>query len=69
MKAGRGSQVHAGLIMLMMMPCIIFCRMRKPISDEEALSIGKEFEAPSLFEHVARARRSVVGSAFPIDIV
>ena len=43
-------------------------RMRKPISDEEALSIGKEFDAPALFEHVARARRSVVGSAFPVDI-
>ena len=44
------------------------CRTRKPISDEEALSIGKEFDAPSLFEHVTRARRSVVGSAFPVDI-
>ena len=54
--------------MLMLMPCFTMYRMRKPISDEEALSIGKEFEAPSLFEHVARARRSVVGSAFPIDI-
>ncbi|BDA42909.1 hypothetical protein COCOBI_03-8020 [Coccomyxa sp. Obi] len=43
-------------------------RMRKPISDEEALAIGKEFDAPSLFEHVARARRRVVGAMFPTDI-
>jgi len=42
--------------------------MRKPISDEEALAIGKEFDAPSLFEHVARARRRVVGAMFPTDI-
>lgn len=46
----------------------LLLRMRKPISDEEALAIGKEFDAPSLFEHVARARRRVVGAMFPTDI-
>ena len=43
-------------------------RLRKPISDEEALAIGKTFDVPGLFEHVARARRRVVGSMFPTDI-
>ena len=43
-------------------------RLRKPISDEEALAIGKAFDVPSLFEHVARARRRVVGAMFPTDI-
>jgi hypothetical protein len=42
--------------------------LRKPISDEEALAIGKAFDVPSLFEHVARARRRVVGAMFPTDI-
>lgn len=44
------------------------CRTHKPITDEEALAIGKEFDAQSLFEHVARARRRVVGAMFPTDI-
>lgn len=43
-------------------------RMRKPICDEEALAIGKEFDMPGLFEHVARARKRVVGAMFPTDI-
>ncbi|KAK9909944.1 hypothetical protein WJX75_009840 [Coccomyxa subellipsoidea] len=43
-------------------------RTHKPITDEEALAIGKEFDAQSLFEHVARARRRVVGAMFPTDI-
>ena len=48
---------------------IHMCRLRKPISDEEALAIGKTFDVPALFEHVARARRRVVGAMFPTDIV
>ncbi len=67
-KAGTAGQTTSALHALGEGAALARCRMRKPISDEEALAIGKEFDAPSLFEHVARARKRVVGAMFPTDI-
>lgn len=42
-------------------------RAAAPLSDEAALAVGKACKAPHVLEHVARARRRVVGAMFPAD--
>ncbi|GAB4823824.1 hypothetical protein N2152v2_010870 [Parachlorella kessleri] len=40
-------------------------RERTPLDDEAVIRVSHTFEVPRLLEHVARARKRAVGSAFP----
>lgn len=41
-------------------------RDKHPLDDDATMSISQYFGAPKLLEHVARARKRAVGSAFPM---
>lgn len=43
-------------------------RSKNPLSDENAVAIGKRWSIPHFLEHVAQARKKAIGSMFYTDI-
>lgn len=42
-----------------------YCRLTSPLEDGDVMKVGSLFAINDLLEHVAKARKRVVGAMFP----